>query len=45
MAALAKQMLMIVLYEKDVIKKAFSILKGAWHGITGKVGKYAGAKM
>lgn len=40
MANLAKQMLKIVLYEKDVIKKIFSVIKGAWHGITGKMGRY-----
>ncbi|MDI6733010.1 MAG: glycosyltransferase family 2 protein [Planctomycetota bacterium] len=37
---MVRHILKIVLYEKDVIKKLFSILKGTYHGFVGKTGKY-----
>ncbi|MBI5779273.1 MAG: glycosyltransferase family 2 protein [Planctomycetes bacterium] len=40
MANLARQMLKIILYEKDVLKKFFSIITGAGHGIIGRMGRY-----
>lgn len=38
---LVKQILKIVLYENDIAKKVFSIIKGIYHGFSGKLGKYA----
>jgi len=39
--SLVKQMLKIVLYENDIAKKVFSIIRGIYHGFAGKLGKYA----
>jgi len=38
--SLVKEMLKIVLYERDVAKKIFFIIKGTYHGFIGKLGKY-----